>query len=86
MRDRDYVRLRFLWIHSLEDLDEPYTIYRSTRVIFGAIASSFLLNAVVRTHLPDSNEEFSNKLINSFYVDNLITGVNTIEEAIELIP
>ena len=80
-RDRDVTR--FLW---LKDPRQPVSrqniqVYRFCRVPFGAIASPFLLAATVSYHLSHSSSTFARTILGDMYVDNIITGVQTITEA-----
>lgn len=82
--DRDVTR--FLW---LKDINEPVTkenlqIYRFARVPFGIISSPFLLGATIQHHIEESKSPVAEKIKNNIYVDNLITGAKTEEEAIDL--
>jgi hypothetical protein len=69
--------LRFLW---LEDPNDPYSKiikYRFCSVVFGLNASPFLLNATLRHHISkykSDDPEFVRKLLDSFYVDDLVSG------------
>ena len=83
--DRDVTR--FLW---MRDVNKPVTEkgniieYRFCRVPFGIISSPFLLGATIESHLDSIGSQIADKIKNDIYVDNLITGSNTIPEAIEL--
>ena len=60
---------------------------RFARVVFGVTASLFLLNATIHFHLESKreiNEPLVSKLQKSFYVDNLVYGSATEEEAYAL--
>ena len=84
LRDRN--ALRFLWIKDPSDLDNIQT-YRFTRVVFGVSSSPFLLNATIKHHLEryrHTNEDFVDKLMKCFYVDDVITGAETVQEALSL--
>ena len=61
--ERDFVR--FLW-----DGD----VYRFKRVCFGLTCSPFLLNVTIQHHLKNSLKNVSKKMLESFYVDDLIMG------------
>jgi len=77
-QDRDY--LRFL----VCDAENNLTIYRHKRVVFGVTASPFLLAATLNYHLDQVTEDFSDVariLKDSFYVDNSLTSLDTVEEA-----
>ena len=78
--DRDVTR--FLWRFNASD-PEP-TTYRMTRVVFGVNASPFLLQATIRQHLDlfkSSDPEMVDRLSRDIYCDDLITSVNSEEEA-----
>lgn len=82
--DRDVTR--FLW---LKDLDMPVTEdnlieYRFTRVPFGIISSPFLLNATIKHHLQTSEGKYTKQLASNIYVDNLLTGTESVDEASDL--
>ncbi|XP_071043841.1 uncharacterized protein [Parasteatoda tepidariorum] len=74
--DRDF--LRFLWWQNEED--KKCKIFRHARVVFGVTSSPFLLAYVIRYHIRndhDNDEDFKKRLLQSFYVDNSLTSVNT---------
>lgn len=76
MAKEDREVLRFLWVDDIEkEHPEPVEL-RFTRVVFGVSSSPFLLNATIQYHLEKSSAEPSlvEKLLRSFYVDNLVTG------------
>ncbi|XP_054723453.1 uncharacterized protein LOC129233452 [Uloborus diversus] len=85
-KDRDY--LRFLWWEDKEHTKMKF--YRHCRVVFGVSSSPFLLNATIKFHL--ESQEFQsivlqntiNRMKEGFYVDNLVTSVNTSEELEQL--
>lgn len=57
--------------------------YRHARVVFGVNSSPFLLAAVLEHHLsqvPVEKHEVAQKLLESMYVDNLLSSFDTIEE------
>ena len=75
---------RFFWIkdcknpvYSIENLQE----FRFCRVPFGVVSSPFLLGATVEYHLNTYATEHAETLKHDIYVDNVITGTDTIEEA-----
>ena len=61
-----------------------------TRAIFGLVQSPFLLNATIKEHLKLTKEDFPEKkkiieqIENDLYVDDVISGGNTLKEVIEL--
>ena len=84
-KDRDV--LRFLWVDNLTKADPEIRAYRFTRVVFGVSSSPFLLNATVKYHLESfrgTHETTVEKLLESTYVDDVITGADSIGEAFEL--
>ena len=82
--DRDLTR--FLWRENGKETN-PLKTYRFTRVPFGLTSSPFLLHATIIYHLSqykDRYPELVSKLLRSFYVDDMLTGADTEEEAVEL--
>ena len=83
--DRNF--LRFLWLENPKDPNSKIIMYRFCRVVFGLNASPFLLNATLRHHISKYNSvdpEFVKKLLDSFYVDDLVTGEDNENEAYKL--
>lgn len=81
-QDRDVTR--FLW---LRDIDAPLTpnniqVFRFCRVPFGVISSPFLLAATVRFHLQQSNSDIAPQILSNTYVDNVIVGHQSVQDAI----
>ena len=81
--DRDVTR--FLWI---KDINKPLSInnlviLRFARVPFGIICSQFLLAGVVQHHLLNVATDNAKRALNDFYVDNLVTGVSNIDDAMK---
>ncbi|GFT44616.1 integrase catalytic domain-containing protein [Trichonephila clavipes] len=80
--------VRFLWSD-----DEPCAhkmpklqVYRFNRVNFGVSSSPFLLAATIRHHIEKYQHEFPHTvelLDRNFYVDDLISGGNEFEEALQ---
>ena len=82
--DRD--SLRFLWIDDISKNPEVVT-FRFTRVVFGVSSSPFLLNATIRYHLEahlENHPFIVERLLKSFYVDDVVTGASTEDEAFSL--
>ena len=77
--ERDY--LQFLWFVDVFT-DKPNVIkYRFNRVIFGATCGA------IKIHLEQYNQHdpvFTEKIKKCFYVDDLNTGVDSVDEATEL--
>lgn len=82
--DRDVTR--FLWIKDLDKGVNPENLIhlRFCRVPFGVISSPFLLNATVRHHLNKSDQEINKQIARDIYVDNLVTGAQSLEKALRL--
>ncbi len=84
-KDRDF--LRFLWVDDAVKDEPRIVVYRFARVVFGVNASPFLLNATVRHHLElhaDTHREIVSKVIRSIYVDDIVTGSQSEEQAYQL--
>ena len=83
--DRDC--LRFLWVDNIESEKFETTVYWFCRVVFGLNSSLFLLNATLRHHVSrylGVDPEFVQKMLESFYVDDLVSGESTEQGAYEL--
>ncbi|XP_046841993.1 uncharacterized protein LOC124436110 [Xenia sp. Carnegie-2017] len=84
-RDRD--SLRFLWVDDVLRNNLNLVVYRFCRVVFGVNSSPFLLNSTLRHHISkylQCDREFSEKLLKSFYVDDLASGESSTERAYQL--
>ena len=80
--DRDLHR--FVWRNDPQDV---LLDYRMTRVTFGVSASSFAANMAVKQNTLDHAMEYplaANSVNTSFYVDDGLTGADSIQDAIEL--
>ncbi|XP_063635114.1 uncharacterized protein LOC134805841 [Cydia splendana] len=82
--DRDVTR--FLWLRDITQAPSPQNLLhlRFRRVPFGVISSPFLLNAVIRYHLLKNNKAVCRQIAEDLYVDNLVTGSDSVEDAISL--
>ncbi|XP_047992845.1 uncharacterized protein LOC125231433 [Leguminivora glycinivorella] len=82
--DRDVTR--FLWIKDLDkELAEDNIVqYRFCRVPFGVISSPFLLAATIRYHISRTNKSLLPVIADKCYVDNLVTSVQSREDALKL--
>ena len=83
VRDRNVTR--FLWVR---DPNKPprgdnIVIYRFCRIPFGVIASPFLLGATIRHHISSSENTQSQAVENNTYVDNVLGGAESVEDAVE---
>ena len=74
---------RFFWLKNANDLnpDNNIQVYRFCRVPFGIISSPFLLSATLDFHLKKHNSPIADKIREDIYVDNVITGTESTEEA-----
>ena len=80
--DRDV--LRFLWVQDPFDNDVKLVTMRFTRVLFGVSSSPFLLNATIKHHLDSYRSSKPNvveSLSRSMYVDEIIAGVDSVDDA-----
>ena len=77
---------RFLWLKNWENppTDDNIEVMRFTRVPFGVISSPFLLASTINHHLTAKGTDNARKIMSQLYVDNLITGTETEEEATNL--
>ena len=83
--DRDF--LRFLCLDGVSDPSSEILVYRFCRVVFGLNESPFLLNATLRHHISkfkDEDPEFVRRMIERFYVDDLVTGEDNTAKAFTL--
>ena len=75
--------LRFLWL----DSDNKIVVYRFLRVVFGITSSPFLLNCTIRHHLEKflgtSLAAVVEKVMEDFYVDDLVSGCDNFENGKE---
>ena len=79
--------LRFLWIDNISKENPEVVIFWFTRVVFGVSSSPFLLNATIWYHLEahlENHPFIVERLLKSFYVDDVITGAPTEDEAFSL--
>ncbi|KAL9989289.1 hypothetical protein ACROYT_G003822 [Oculina patagonica] len=81
--DRDVTRFVWLKDATKPTLENNVQVLRFTRVPFGMISSPFLLAATVKYHLNRADSPVAKKISDNMYVDNMITGVATSEEADE---
>ena len=87
MNEADCNFLIFLWLENPKDSHSKIIMYRFCRVVFGLNASPFLLNGTLRHHISKYNSidpESVRKLLDSLYVDNLVTGEDDSNEAYKL--
>lgn len=58
--------------------------WRMSLVPFGATSNPFLLSATIQNHLDKIVDKIANHLKSSFYVDNLLTGSDCKEDALNI--
>ncbi|XP_053392330.1 uncharacterized protein LOC128555009 [Mercenaria mercenaria] len=78
---------RFLWLKDLENPEvtqNQIQVYRFCRVPFGVVSSPFLLRATIDYHLDSYNNDVAKQLKQDIYMDNVVTGTDTIDAAKDL--
>ena len=85
--EKDRNVLRFLWLSDITSDNPELLFLRFCKVVFGLNCSPFLLGGTLHHHISNyefENMEFVRKLLESFYVDDFLSGSSTLKEAIEL--
>ena len=85
IREADRDSLRFHWIKNKDS--SQVQVYRFTRALFGLVQSPFLLGGTIEMHLDawkETHPEAVAEIQRSLYVDDVITGMNTVEETKKL--
>ena len=74
---------RFFWLKDKTHLtvENNVQVYRFNRVPFVIIYSPFLLAATLDHHLKGYENSVANSIRENIYVDNVITGKDTVDEA-----
>ena len=75
---------RFVW---RKETTEPLKDYRMTRLTFGISASSFAANMAVKQNACDLSAQYplaAQAVERSFYVDDCLTGADTVQDATQL--
>ncbi|XP_069189943.1 uncharacterized protein [Procambarus clarkii] len=70
LQEEDCNYTKFLWIKDPNDPNTELITLRFASVLFGAMSSSFLLQATVDIHLKKSNSPNKTEISNNLYVDN----------------
>jgi hypothetical protein len=81
-QDRDLQRI--LWRYSSE---KPIQEYRLTTVTYGTSSAPFLATRCLKKLADDNDQHYpkaAQVLSNDFYVDDLLSGTSTIEEALNV--
>lgn len=90
IREEDRDAFRFLWFAeepSFPLKEKNIQEWRMTRVPFGSTSSPFMLTATIHHHLKlvcEQQPVLADKLRASFYVDDLLLGAESVEEAARL--
>ena len=79
--DRDFTR--FLWLSDPLNPSSELQVYRFKVVLFGATSSPFMLNATLHHHLQQFNSPIAVDMLTNLYVDNVISGCNSHDQAIQ---
>lgn len=80
-KDRNFTR--FLWLSDPLDPSSEFVVYRFKRILFGAVSSPFILYAILHYHLQQYNTPLSCNIQANLYVDNIISGCITEQQAIQ---
>lgn len=74
---------RFFWLRNRNkpDVENNIEVYRFCRMPFGIISSPFLLAATIDHHLKSCNYNMASKITDNIYVDIIITGTRSADEA-----
>lgn len=82
LHESDQDSARFLWISDLANPSGDLLIYRFKVVPFGTSSSPFMLNATLDLHLKKFSSPVAEDMKANFYVDNLISGCDSEQQAI----
>ncbi len=82
-QDREVTRFLQLNDLNLPCTEENLATFRFCRVPFGVISSPFLLYATVAYHLKSTNSKLTAEVLRSIYVDNILMGKSTLDEAMK---
>ena len=80
-KDHDFTR--FLWLSDASNPSSKFDTYRFCTVLFGSVNSPFMLFATLNYHLLQYNTPISHNIQSNLYVDNIVTGFNSEEEALQ---
>ena len=78
--DRNFIR--FLWSSNIQNPDAELDVYRFKVIPFGASCSPFILLSVIKHHLQLFPFTTAADMDLNIYVDNLISGCDSPEEAL----
>lgn len=83
-QERDVTR--FIWLKDLRNLavvGDNLQEFRFCRIPFGIKSSPYLLAATIEHHLQNHGSKIADQIRQDIYVDNVISGANSTEEAID---
>ena len=83
LHDSDQDSTRFLWISDIANPLGDLQTYRFKVVPFGTSSSPFMLNATLDLHLKKFLSPVAKDMKHNLYVDNLISGCNSEQEAVD---
>jgi len=78
--DGDFTR--FLWLSDHRNPQREFHMYRFKVVLFGSVSSPFMLNAALHCHLNKNPISTSEDMHDNLYVDNIISGCNSEDDAV----
>ncbi len=86
LRDTDRDLTQFWWYKDATTprIEDNLQIYCFCRVPFGVISSPCLLGATIKYHLARFNSPIAKKISENIYIDNVIIGVQSVDEALAL--
>ena len=87
IRSKDRDALRFLWFDDPNECHPNLAIYRFKRLVFGLRPSPSILGSIISHHLErysHSDPKIIPLLKESFYVDDLVTGENDLDESFHI--
>ena len=79
--EQDYTQ--FLWLSAPCDPESSFQTYHFKSVLFGSTSSPFMLNATLRCHLNKFKSLVIDDMMRNLYVDNIISGSDSEEQAIQ---
>ena len=79
--DRNFTRL--LWLLDPLDPTSEFVVYRFKRILFGAVSSPFIFYTILHHHLQQYNTPLSCNIQVNLYVDNIVSGCETEQQAIQ---
>lgn len=77
--DRDFTQ--FLWLSDVNNSNSDFKVFHFKVVLFGATSSPFMQHAVLLHHLQQSHYLTAENMLRNLYVDNIITGCATAQQA-----